>query len=393
MGGSMSDTWGEAWGASTTSSCASGVCGTGGGVVTLPGDPNNNSVLTATPEYGGIVVSWTYPTINPHGVGTIHVYRASVPVLALAVRRTIATGDQYYDRIPASEQRQYYYWIYIVSVNGTVGEVIGPATAVPMLTIEETILDLTGKIDARFLAETLRTEIDRIEVINRRVTEETTNRLLDITTVTHALSLVQEDSSEVAALLQTETALRVESNSALASSVAASQVVMNNNIATAKTQLETQITSVEGKVQSIGALYTAKVDVNGLVGGFGIYNDGTFVEAGFDVDRFWIGRTSSKTKPFIIDNGVVYLDKATIQDGSIENAKIGNVIQSIDFTSGAAGWKIDKTGSVELNDAVFRGTLATKSAASGARTEITNDVIKVFGATGNLLIKLGNLDA
>ena len=389
----MSDSWGDAWGASTVSSCVSGVCGTGGGTVTLPGDPNNNSVLTATPEYGGIVVSWTYPTINPHGVGTIHVYRASVPVLALAVRRTIATGDQYYDRIPASEQRQYYYWIYIVSVNGTVGEVIGPATAVPMLTIEETILDLTGKIDARFLAETLRTEIDRIEVINRRVTEETTNRLLDITTVTHALSLVQEDSSEVAALLQTETALRVESNSALASSVAASQVVMNNNIATAKTQLETQITSVEGKVQSIGALYTAKVDVNGLVGGFGIYNDGTFVEAGFDVDRFWIGRTSSKTKPFIIDNGVVYLDKATIQDGSIENAKIGNVIQSIDFTSGAAGWKIDKTGSVELNDAVFRGTLATKSAASGARTEITNDVIKVFGATGNLLIKLGNLDA
>ena len=389
----MSDIWGDAWGASTVSSCVSGVCGTGGGTVTLPGDPNNNSVLTATPEYGGIVVSWTYPTINPHGVGTIHVYRASVPVLALAVRRTIATGDQYYDRIPASEQRQYYYWIYIVSVNGTVGEVIGPATAVPMLTIEETILDLTGKIDARFLAETLRTEIDRIEVINRRVTEETTNRLLDITTVTHALSLVQEDSSEVAALLQTETALRVESNSALASSVAASQVVMNNNIATAKTQLETQITSVEGKVQSIGALYTAKVDVNGLVGGFGIYNDGTFVEAGFDVDRFWIGRTSSKTKPFIIDNGVVYLDKATIQDGSIENAKIGNVIQSIDFTSGAAGWKIDKTGSVELNDAVFRGTLATKSATSGARTEITNDVIKVFGATGNLLIKLGNLDA
>lgn len=54
--------------------------------------------------------------------------------------------------------------------------------------------------------------------------------------------------------------------------------------------------------------------MNGLVGGFGIYNNGTEVQAGFDVDNFWIGRTNAdKKKPFIISNGVVYIDESAIQ--------------------------------------------------------------------------------
>lgn len=43
--------------------------------------------------------------------------------------------------------------------------------------------------------------------------------------------------------------------------------------------------------------------------------------------------------------------------------------------------------------ATFSGTLDVKSAASGARLEIKNDVIKVYDANGTLRVKLGNLAA
>lgn len=42
-------------------------------------------------------------------------------------------------------------------------------------------------------------------------------------------------------------------------------------------------------------------------------------------------------------------------------------------------------------NATFSGTLNVKSAASGARLEITNNVIKVFDAQGVLRVKIGDL--
>jgi hypothetical protein len=82
-----------------------------------------------------------------------------------------------------------------------------------------------------------------------------------------------------------------------------------------------------------------------------------------------------------------------IQAAAIGNAYIGDVIQSASYSAGSAGWKIDKQGNIELNAAVFRGTLSINSAASGARLVITNSVIKVFDAAGTLRVKIGDLTA
>ena len=87
------------------------------------------------------------------------------------------------------------------------------------------------------------------------------------------------------------------------------------------------------------------------------------------------------------------ISTAKIQDGAIENAKIGNIIQSANFVTGESGWRINKAGEMEMNDATFRGTVDVKSAASGARMEIKNSVIKVYDAAGNLRVKLGDLSA
>lgn len=222
-------------------------------------------------------------------------------------------------------------------------------------------------------------------------TETTARTTADTALSNQITTLESRMEDDLYAAIQTEQTTRTAADAALATQITTAQSSMAGNLASVQTTLQTNINAVDGEVTNLGALYTAKVNVNGLIGGFGVYNDGQAVEAGFDVDNFWIGKDTQKTKPFIVSGGVTYINNAAIQDGAITNAKIGNTIQSIDFTSGATGWKIDKTGKMEMNNAVFRGNLQIKSAASGARTEMTNDVIKVFDANGVLRVKLGNL--
>lgn len=88
-----------------------------------------------------------------------------------------------------------------------------------------------------------------------------------------------------------------------------------------------------------------------------------------------------------------YIDEAHIGSGAVTNQKIGNVIQSDSYVAGTAGWMLDKTGNLEANDAVFRGTLDVKSAASGARQEITNTYTKIYDVTGTLRYQHGDLTA
>lgn len=50
---------------------------------------------------------------------------------------------------------------------------------------------------------------------------------------------------------------------------------------------------------------------------------------------------------FFVFNGQVFLRSAFIQNGSIDNAKIGNFIQSNNYQAGVSGWRLDKGGTLE----------------------------------------------
>jgi hypothetical protein len=94
---------------------------------------------------------------------------------------------------------------------------------------------------------------------------------------------------------------------------------------------------------------------------------------------------------FEVVNNEVNIKSAFIGTGTITNAMIANVIQSTNYSAGTTGWKIDKAGEMEMNNATFRGTLDVKSAASGARVEMTSSKIRVYDADGNLRVKIGDL--
>ena len=82
---------------------------------------------------------------------------------------------------------------------------------------------------------------------------------------------------------------------------------------------------------------------------------------------------------------------ADIANGAIDNAKIGNVIQSAAYSAGSAGWKIDKTGAMEMNNATFRGTIDVQGSAGSNRLNITSTKIQVIDSSNVVRVKLGDL--
>lgn len=407
-------------------SCEDLCCGTGidGLGNPKPGDPNNNSSLSATSVYGGINVSWSFPTINPHAVAHTVLYRGLNNQFSNAVELARIGGSIYYDQLNPETDTTYYYWIRFLTVNNTFLPQIGPVSAIAHPRGEQTLESLTGLIDAGVLAQELKTSISGITLQGQQLLQEIADRIaanselsgllaavqsgqLDAmtyvqneisqrttadsaivlmvntmaaavaqnaaaiftetsvrvdqysATASQVTTLFSQYSQNAAAIhnesttrasadsamattislltsrvgaaeatIQTETITRASADSAIASRVTTAESTINGNVATGQVGLTTKVTLTDGKVTEIGALYTAKVQVNGLVGGFGVYNDGRLVEAGFDVDRFWVGRTGpDKVKPFIIDNGIVYIDKARIRDADIDTLKIaGNAV-------------------------------------------------------------------
>ena len=438
-------------------SCTDLVCGTGEWAGPKPGDPSNNISLSAVGTYGGVNVVWTFPTTNPSAVSHIRLYRGTTADFSAAIQKGIVAGDHYFDSIPKSEIRQYFYWIQVISVNGTEQEPIGPASALPKALVDQTLEELSGLIDAGLLSQTLRTEIGRIPMNYAELMDEIANRIAGNEALSQALADVQNGLKDSLALIHQEAITRMDGVNAVASQLntiaavnadnAAAILTENTARVTADSALALRIDSVNAATKSAAAavanvevakvgyaalasdsttpydgdnvtvvypaapypaasfpeyalnrrriidkqgvlnwnrlpvgqvkplvwvvglplatavkkigvtdanggyasmeqafltqkdlnngfkaLYTTKLDVNGLVGGFGLYNNGNIVEAGFDASRFWIGKSGPTgviggVYPFIVEGDTTYIKKAIIKNADIDTLKIaGNAV-------------------------------------------------------------------
>ena len=156
--------------------CGGQVCGTGEWAGPKPGDPDNNVVISAQPAFGGIDVSWTFPGINPHAVAHVILYRSANIEPETMVQLAKVNGTFYFDRSASLTPMEFFYWMRIVSINGTVGPVIGPASSIARDTISDTIKSLTGKIDAGVLSQSLKTDLAKIEINALGITQEILER-------------------------------------------------------------------------------------------------------------------------------------------------------------------------------------------------------------------------
>lgn len=160
-------------------------------------------------------------------------------------------------------------------------------------------------------------------------------------------------------------------------------------------QIEDVTASLEDKLTAVvdasgaSAIYTLKtgVRINGVM-----YNAGMSIavlaeagkpvvtRVGFNANQFVLMSGSGDTQysPFAVINGQVFMSSAFIQDGTITNAKIGNFIQSNNYVAGSQGWRIDKSGTFEIN-----------GVAGGGRMLISSTLIQIYDSNNVLRVRMG----
>lgn len=164
-------------------------------------------------------------------------------------------------------------------------------------------------------------------------------------------------------------------------------------------------------INGVRASYMVKMETNGVIGGFGMVQEtgalgNVTTSFGVNANTFFIGSPSSNKKPFAVlgssgsINGVTvpagtYIDTAYIPDGTITNAKIGN-LSADKITAGNIAADRMKANIVAAAQGQFTslssisatiGVLRTST--YGARTEIKDNLIEVYDSSGKLRVRLG----
>lgn len=162
--------------------------------------------------------------------------------------------------------------------------------------------------------------------------------------------------TQVNEALANETEARVTSEEALSARIGENSAALDQKL------------DSWAEVNGVGSMYTMKL---GLKYNGQEYNSGMALQLTaqgnnvvsqvlFIADRFAIIRNAESgayTLPFVVQNDQVFMNNALIQDGSITNAKIGNVIQSNNYIAGQQGWMINKNGGSEFQNTTVRGTI------------------------------------
>jgi len=156
-------------------------------------------------------------------------------------------------------------------------------------------------------------------------------------------------------------------------------------------QTSQAVVDLNGK---ISATYTlrAQVTSDGRIygAGFGLgveqQPDGSFQsQALFQVDRFALINIANNvtTAPFVVQGGQTFISQALIGTGWIQNAMIGDVIQSTAVGAGGQPrWKLDKNASLTM-----RGVNA-----NGGYMELTDSALRFWNSAGSVaLVELGEL--
>lgn len=162
--------------------------------------------------------------------------------------------------------------------------------------------------------------------------------------------------TQVNEALANETEARVTSEEALSARIGQNSAALDQKL------------DSWADVNGVGSMYTMKLGLkyngqeynSGMALQLSASGGGVVSQVLFIADRFAIIRNAesgSYTLPFVVQNDQVFMNNALIQDGSITNAKIGNVIQSNNYIAGQQGWMINKNGSSEFSEVTVRGTI------------------------------------
>ncbi|EMV5798425.1 phage tail protein [Escherichia coli] len=196
-------------------------------------------------------------------------------------------------------------------------------------------------------------QLDRLDEVIVSEKEATARSLLSLQTD------VNGNKASINSLNQTFS----DYQQAMATQVNSITATVNGHTSAITTNAQA-IANVNG---DLSAMYNIKVGVSsngqyyaaGMGIGVGNTPSGMQSQVIFLADRFAVTTAAgnSVALPFVIQNGQTFIRASFIQDGTIENAKIGNYIQSNNYAAGSAGWRITKDGASEFNNVIVRGEI------------------------------------
>jgi len=315
--------------------------------ITLPeqtfGTPSAPTNLQANGAIENIVLSWDY---SGNEVEYFEIWRADSDSFGLATLRAITQGTVYADTIGAGNSK--YYWVRGVAD----GEVFGPfndtsgtlgqtardpvdvlaevSEGIKQSALAQSLLDgipdlaglpdeilarVQGDADEAAARQAAIAEVETdVQTVASDLEAETQTRTSQISSLNNSVSAIQSTVNTVASDLEAETQARTTAISQLGDDFAAADV-----------SLQTQVDSLNNDLSSE---YTVKLDVNGKISGFGLFNDGQTSDFQVLSDRFAIVNQNNSgdiITPFVVSNGDVVMDNAYIVDLTASNIAAGSI--------------------------------------------------------------------
>ncbi|SFH27218.1 host specificity protein J, partial [Proteus mirabilis] len=208
-------------------------------------------------------------------------------------------------------------------------------------------------------------------------------------------------------------AIRTDMDKAQADIISNSTAISNTNKAFAenKTQVQAKFDEQEGMIQekmqatfeqSGDGVVTHSINITIKHNGVSYNAAGQVISAqvkngklesyiGYNANNFaWYNPVNGKMELFMYaKNGQLFIRDLFIEDGSITNAKIGNVIQSNNYLNGRPSWIINKNGFAEFQNIKARGEIeATSGRLKNVVIEESCDILgklKVENLEGNIV--------
>ncbi|EKB4984791.1 DUF1983 domain-containing protein [Escherichia coli] len=197
-------------------------------------------------------------------------------------------------------------------------------------------------------------------------------------------NLQAQTGKDINAAITSEANARANADGALGSRIDTLKASVDGNTATIKQQA-TAIADTEKKVSTAWTLKMETSTSGGqkYVAGIALGIDSTGLSQFLvQADRFGlVNSVNGKiTTPFVVENSIAYMNGAYIKDGTITNAKVGD-LQSTNFVSGRSGWRFGKNGVLEING----------NSGGNGRLVINGQRIDVYDDNNVLRVRIGLL--
>lgn len=241
-------------------------------------------------------------------------------------------------------------------------------------TLDSKVTSNVTRMD-KAIADETKARTDAISSLNSSLTSTINSKVSEVSTAlsTHEASSAEKFDQISASFDSVNSSITewsqamATADEALSTKIDQLKVTVNGNT----TAIETTSKALTDFKGNVDASYSIKLatDNNGMKYAtgmsLGLTGDGTNFQSQciFLVDRFALMTAANGTyqSPFYVTNGAMYVREAFIKDGSIDNAKIGNVITSYNWNGSDQGWAIVKDGWATFNNVTVRGTVYANS--------------------------------